>query len=85
MRINGRFLLTGSANPLLLRTVSAYTQTYLERDLRDLAAVDSLVDFQRLMRAICLRVGTVLNQVELARDTPTITRNAQQPHYSFQL
>ena len=36
---------------------AGYTQTYLERDLRDLAAVDSLVDFQRLMRAVCLRLG----------------------------
>ncbi|MGH8226479.1 MAG: ATP-binding protein [Steroidobacteraceae bacterium] len=47
---------------------TGYTQTYLERDLRDLAAVDSLYDFQRLMRATCLRLGTLLNQAELARD-----------------
>jgi uncharacterized protein len=48
---------------------AGYTQTYLERDLRDLAAIDNLYDFQRLMRAACLRLGTVINQVELARDT----------------
>ena len=30
---------------------TGYTQTYLERDLRDLASIDSLYDFQRLMRA----------------------------------
>jgi hypothetical protein len=34
---------------------AGYTQTYLERDLRDLAAIDNLYDFQRLMRAACLR------------------------------
>jgi uncharacterized protein len=48
---------------------AGYTQTYLERDLRDLAAIDNLYDFQRLMRAACLRLGAVINQVELARDT----------------
>jgi predicted AAA+ superfamily ATPase len=68
---------------------AAYTQTYLERDLRDLAAVDSLIDFQRLMRAICLRVGTVLNQVELARDTglarTTVQRYLNLLEVSYQL
>jgi uncharacterized protein len=48
---------------------TGYTQTYLERDLRDLAAIDNLYDFQRLMRATCLRLGGIVNQVELARDT----------------
>jgi predicted AAA+ superfamily ATPase len=48
---------------------AGYMQTYLERDLRDLAAIDNLYDFQRLMRAACLRLGNVINQVELARDT----------------
>lgn len=47
---------------------AGYTQTYLERDLRNLAAVESLVDFRRLMRAACLRIGNVLNQTEIARD-----------------
>jgi len=45
-----------------------YVQTYLERDLRDLAAVDSLVDFRRFMRAAALRVGSLLNQAEIGRD-----------------
>lgn len=47
---------------------SGYTQTYLERDLHDLAAIDNLPDFQRLMRTACRRLGSVLDQVELARD-----------------
>ena len=38
-----------------------YIQTYLERDLRDLASIASLPDFRRLMRALALRVGTLLN------------------------
>jgi predicted AAA+ superfamily ATPase len=45
-----------------------YTTTYLERDLRDLAAVADLGDFQRLMQAAALRIGNLLNQSELGRD-----------------
>lgn len=68
---------------------SGYVQTYLERDLRNLAAVDSLTDFQRLMRAVCLRLGTVLNQAELARDTglprTTVQRYLNLLEISYQL
>jgi uncharacterized protein len=54
---------------------SGYTQTYLERDLRDLARIESLVEFRRLMRAACLRLANLVNQTELARDTgiPRVT------------
>lgn len=48
--------------------LDGYVRTYLERDLQDLAAIANLVDFRRLMRATCLRVGNLLNQAELARD-----------------
>jgi predicted AAA+ superfamily ATPase len=48
---------------------SGYVRTYLERDLQDLAAIANLVDFRRLMRATCLRLGNLVNQSELARDT----------------
>lgn len=68
---------------------AGYTQTYLERDLRDLAAIDSLPDFQRLMRAVCLRLGTVLNQADLARDTglarTTLQRYLNLLEVSYQL
>ncbi len=47
---------------------AGYTQTYLERDLRDLSAVDSLPGFRRLMRATCLRLGNLANQTEIGRD-----------------
>jgi predicted AAA+ superfamily ATPase len=47
---------------------SGYVQTYLERDLQALRAVENLADFRRLMRAACLRVGSLLNQTELGRD-----------------
>jgi len=46
-----------------------YVRTYLERDLQDLAAIDNLLDFRRLMRSACLRLGNLVNQAELGRDT----------------
>ena len=45
-----------------------YLRTYLERDLAALSSVASLVDFRRLVRAACLRVGQVVNQTEIGRD-----------------
>ncbi|TAJ92730.1 MAG: ATP-binding protein [Gammaproteobacteria bacterium] len=47
---------------------AGYVQTYLERDLQALRAVENLPDFRRLMRGACLRIGGLLNQTELARD-----------------
>lgn len=47
---------------------SGYVQTYLERDLQALRAVEKLADFRRLMRVACLRIGGLLNQAELGRD-----------------
>src|SRR5688572_10093011 len=41
-----------------------YVRTYLERDLQNLAAISSLPDFRRLMRAACLRMGQLVNQTE---------------------
>ena len=55
-----------------------YVRTYLERDLQDLASISALPDFRRLMRAASLRLGQLVNQTELARDTalpqPTVHR-----------
>jgi predicted AAA+ superfamily ATPase len=47
---------------------SAYVQTYLERDLRQLSAVSSLPDFQRVMALAAHRTGRLLNQADIARD-----------------
>ena len=73
------------------RTVwfDGYVRTYLERDLQDLAAIDNLVDFRRLMRAACLRLGNLVNQADLGRDTqiprPTVQRYLNLLETSFQL
>ena len=47
---------------------AGYVQTYLERDLRQLSNVGSLVDFQRLMRLLAHRTARPLNQSDVARD-----------------
>jgi predicted AAA+ superfamily ATPase len=68
---------------------AGYTQTYLERDVRDLSTVSSLVDFRRLMRAVTLRIGTMLNQTEVARDVglsqPSVHRWLDLLEASYQL
>ena len=55
-----------------------YVRTYLERDLQSLSSIAALPDFRRLMRAVCLRLGQLLNQTELGRDVglpqPTVHR-----------
>jgi hypothetical protein len=55
-----------------------YVATYVERDLRQLARIDALADFRRVMVALALRSGQLLNQSEVARDTavpqPTVHR-----------
>ncbi|MBI2347968.1 MAG: ATP-binding protein [Deltaproteobacteria bacterium] len=50
------------------RWFEGYVQTYLERDLRDVASISSLVDFRRLMGLAALRLGQIVNQTELGRD-----------------
>jgi len=55
-----------------------YVRTYLERDLQGLSSIAALPDFRRLMRAVCLRLGQLVNQTELGRDValpqPTVHR-----------
>lgn len=47
---------------------NSYLATYLERDVRVLANVGSLRDFERFLRACALRSANMLNKAELARD-----------------
>jgi uncharacterized protein len=46
----------------------SYLATYLERDVRSLAKVGSLRDFERFLRACALRSANLLNKADLARD-----------------
>lgn len=45
-----------------------YVATYLERDLRQFARIEALVDFRRLMETLALRSGQILNQSEVSRE-----------------
>lgn len=51
-----------------LRWWEGYVTTYLERDLRQVSQIDSLLDFRRTMELAALRTGQLLNQSELGRD-----------------
>jgi predicted AAA+ superfamily ATPase len=66
-----------------------YTRTYLERDLQELSTVTSLVDFRRLMRAACLRLGNLVQQTEMGRDVglpqSTVHRHLSLLETSYQL
>jgi hypothetical protein len=46
----------------------SYVQTYLQRDVRDLAKVGDEMAFLRFLRASAARSGLLLNLAELARD-----------------
>lgn len=70
------YILRGFMPPLLLlessqswtRWWDGYVATYLERDLRQVAQIDALLDFRRVMELAALRSGQLINQSELARD-----------------
>lgn len=53
----------------VLNWLEGYVRTYLERDLRELSQVDSLIDFRRVMQILALRTGNILNQADVAKDS----------------
>lgn len=52
----------------LVAFYNSYLATYLERDVRALANVGNLRDFERFVRACALRSANLLNKADLARD-----------------
>ncbi|MCX5816044.1 MAG: ATP-binding protein [Proteobacteria bacterium] len=56
---------------------SSYVQTYLQRDIRDLARVGDEVSFIRFLRAAAARTGQLLNMAELARDADIAPNTAK--------
>lgn len=46
-----------------------YIRTYLERDLRQLSEVGSLVDFRRVMQLAAMRTGSLVSQTNIAEDS----------------
>ena len=56
---------------------SSYVQTYLQRDIRDLAKVGDEMAFLRFLRASAARTGQLLNMAELARDADVAPNTAK--------
>jgi predicted AAA+ superfamily ATPase len=56
----------------------SYIATYLERDVRSLANVGSLRDFERFLRACAFRSANLLNKADLARDIGIAPSTANQ-------
>lgn len=62
--------LTGAtSHDEVLNWLEGYVRTYLERDLRELSQVDSLIDFRKVMHGLALRTGNILNQADVAKDS----------------
>jgi uncharacterized protein len=76
-------LLTGGFPEVLARPRSAdlwfrsYTQTYLERDVRQVTAIRDLATFRRFLGLLATRCGQMLNKTDLAGplgvSVPTLT------------
>jgi len=49
--------------------MDSYIKTYLERDLRQLSQVESIIDFRRVMQSLALRTGNILNQADVSKNT----------------
>ena len=56
---------------------ASYVQTYLQRDVRDLARVGDEMAFLRFLRAAAARSGQLLNTAELARDADVAPNTAK--------
>jgi predicted AAA+ superfamily ATPase len=56
---------------------SSYVQTYLQRDVRDLAQVGDESAFLRFLRAAAARTGQLLNMADLARDAGVAPNTAK--------
>jgi uncharacterized protein len=56
---------------------SSYVQTYLQRDLQDLAQVGDTMTFLRFLRAAAARTGQLLNVADMARDADVAPNTAK--------
>lgn len=55
----------------------SYVQTYLQRDIRDLARVGDEMAFLRFLRAAAARTGQLLNMADMARDADVSQNTAK--------
>jgi predicted AAA+ superfamily ATPase len=67
----------------------SYIDTYLDRDIQEVATIANRTDFLRLMRVAALRVGAVVNKTEWGRDSgippTTVDRYLDLLETSYQL
>ena len=56
---------------------SSYVQTYLQRDVRDLARVGDEMAFLRFLRAVAARTGQLLNLTDLSRNVHVAVNTAK--------
>jgi predicted AAA+ superfamily ATPase len=56
---------------------ASYLQTYLQRDVRDLAQVGDLTAFTRFLRSIAARTAQLLNIADMARDVGVAPNTAK--------
>lgn len=56
---------------------ASYLQTYVQRDVRDLARVGDEMAFLRFLRAAAARTGQMLNMADLARDADVAPNTAK--------
>ncbi len=57
---------------------SAYVQSYLQRDVRDLAQVGDATAFLRFLKVTAARTGQLLNIADISRDTDVSPNTAKQ-------
>lgn len=56
----------------------SYIQTYIDRDLRDLVKVSSLLNFQKFVQICAARTASMLNFSDLARDSNVSVNTAKE-------
>lgn len=66
-----------------------YLTTYLQRDVPELSAIENVPAFDTILRSIALRIGTVVNQTQIAREASipqsTVNRYVAILETSYQL
>jgi len=73
--IKKRIIAGGYPTPSLMKSMSArrrwfdsYRQTYIERDIRDIASIQHLPDFGRLLDLLSFRTAQIINFSEVSRE-----------------
>lgn len=73
--IKGRIISGGYPTPSMMSSAKArrrwfdsYRQTYIERDIRNIAAIEHLPAFNRLLNLLAFRTGQIVNFSEISRE-----------------